>query len=83
MLGLLFQITDDIIDVTQSSDVLGKTAAKDLAANKATYVSIYGLEHSRELAEQVRTEAVAAIDTLNRPVELLRDIADFILERTS
>ena len=83
MLGLLFQITDDIIDVTQSSDVLGKTAAKDLAANKATYVSIYGLERSRELAEQVRTEAVAAIDTLNRPVELLRDIADFILERTS
>lgn len=82
-LGLLFQITDDIIDVTQSTDVLGKTAAKDIAANKATYVSIYGLERSRELAKQARAKAISAIDDLDRPVELLRDIADFILDRTS
>ncbi|HTK38082.1 MAG TPA: farnesyl diphosphate synthase [Pyrinomonadaceae bacterium] len=82
-LGLLFQITDDIIDVTQSTDVLGKTAAKDVTANKATYVSIYGLERSRELAKTARKEASAAIDDLDRPLELLHDIADFILERTS
>lgn len=82
-LGLLFQITDDIIDVTQSTLVLGKTAAKDVVANKATYVSIYGLERSRELAERARTEAVAAIDVLDRPAELLSDIADLILERNS
>lgn len=82
-LGLLFQITDDIIDITQSTDVLGKTAAKDVAANKATYISIYGLERSRELAEKARTEAVAAIDALDRPAELLRDIANLILERNS
>ena len=82
-LGLLFQITDDIIDVTQSTHILGKTAAKDVVANKATYVRVYGLERSRELAERACTEAIAAIDVLDRPAELLRDIADLILERNS
>ena len=82
-LGLLFQITDDVIDVTQSTRVLGKTAAKDVAANKATYVSIYGLERSGELAESVRTDAVKSIADLDRPVTLLNDIADFVLGRTS
>jgi geranylgeranyl pyrophosphate synthase len=82
-LGLLFQITDDIIDITQSTHVLGKTAAKDVVANKATYVSVYGLERSRKLAEKARNEAVAAIDVLDHPAKLLRDIADLILERNS
>lgn len=82
-LGLLFQITDDIIDVTQSTDVLGKTAAKDVAANKATYVSVYGLERSRELAEKARAEAVTAISDIEHSSKMLRDIAKFILERTA
>jgi len=82
-LGLLFQITDDIIDVTQSTRVLGKTAAKDIVTNKATYVSIHGLDQAREFAKGARTEAIAAINSLNRPVQLLHDIANTILERNS
>ncbi len=60
-LGLAFQVVDDILDVTQDSVVLGKTAGKDQDANKPTYVSVLGLEPAKVLAQQLRAEAKAAL----------------------
>lgn len=80
-LGLLFQITDDVLDATQTTEILGKTAGKDERAEKATYVSLYGLEKSRELAAAVHAEACRALENIERETSLLCDIADFILKR--
>ncbi len=82
-LGLLFQITDDLLDITQTTEVLGKTAGKDLTAEKATYPSIYGIEESQKLAEKVYTEAINELNNLEKPTEILREIAGFILNRKS
>ena len=82
-LGLLFQITDDILDVTASTEALGKTAGKDLTSEKATYPSFYGLEKSRELASRVHAEAAAALGEISTETARLREIADFILDRKS
>ena len=80
-LGLLFQITDDLLDVTQTTNTLGKTAGKDLTAEKATYPAIYGLQESRSLAEKVHSEACGKLENLDRQTYLLKEIADFILDR--
>ncbi len=82
-LGLLFQITDDLLDVTQTTESLGKTAQKDLAANKATYPSIYGIEGTADLAKALYNEAIACLDPIHKPTELLIQVARFILERCS
>ena len=82
-LGLLFQITDDLLDITQTTEVLGKTAGKDERAEKATYPAFYGVDGTRELAEKVHSEAVNELKSLGRPTETLRQIADFILRRKS
>jgi geranylgeranyl diphosphate synthase, type II len=80
-LGLLFQITDDLLDVTQTTEVLGKTAGKDLKSAKATYPSIYGIEEAQQLAQKVYTEAIDNLQKIERPTELLANLADFILHR--
>jgi geranylgeranyl pyrophosphate synthase len=80
-LGLLFQITDDLLDVTQTTEVLGKTAGKDLTAEKSTYPSIYGIEETGALAEKVHAEAIRELDALAKPTAILREIAGFILKR--
>jgi geranylgeranyl pyrophosphate synthase len=82
-LGLLFQITDDLLDVTATVEDLGKTPGKDARSRKATYVAIYGLDAAQERARSVYSEACAALDELKRPADTftLRAIADFILER--
>jgi geranylgeranyl diphosphate synthase type II len=82
-LGLLFQITDDLLDVTQPTEVLGKTAGKDERAEKATYPAFYGVDGTRELAEKVHVAAINELKAIERPVEILRQIADFILSRKS
>lgn len=82
-LGLLFQITDDLLDVTQTTEVLGKTAGKDIAAEKATYPSLYGIEETRQLAEKVHREAIEELNGIEKPATILREIADFILRRKS
>ena len=82
-LGLLFQITDDLLDVTQTTEVLGKTAGKDERAEKATYPGIYGIEETRARAEKVHAAAVEDLNGIEKPVEILREIADFILRRQS
>ena len=80
-LGLLFQITDDLLDVTQTTEVLGKTAGKDRQAEKATYPAFYGLEETKRLAEKVHTAACKDLEKIERETILLREIADFILRR--
>lgn len=80
-LGLLFQITDDLLDVTASVEDLGKTPGKDARSSKATYPALYGLEAARERAREVYREACAALERIEKPTALLHSIADFILER--
>ena len=82
-LGLLFQITDDLLDITQTTEELGKTAGKDAAASKATYPAVMGIDAAKRLAEQVHSEVAAAVGGLGRDSELLIEIADFILKRRS
>ena len=82
-LGLLFQVTDDLIDLTQTTEVLGKTAGKDTAADKATYPKYHGLERTVELAKALHAEAIGYVSGLDRRVDLLCGIADFVLERKS
>ncbi len=82
-LGLLFQIKDDLLDVTQTTEALGKTAGKDIASAKATFPSIRGIPQTESLATQVHSEAIESISSLNRPGDMLVQIADFILTRSS
>lgn len=82
-IGLLFQITDDVLDVVQTTESLGKTAGKDAAAAKATYPSIYGIEASKKAAEQAHRQAICALSGIALRTERLRAIAGFILNRTS
>ena len=81
-LGLLFQITDDLLDATQTTEVLGKTAGKDERAEKATYVSLYGLDKARVLAEETNAAAVGALRKVEKDTLLLENLADFILNRS-
>jgi geranylgeranyl diphosphate synthase, type II len=81
-LGLLFQITDDLLDVTASADELGKTPGKDVKSSKATYPALYGVEESREKALKAHAAACAALEQIDRPTEVLHRIVDFILHRT-
>ncbi|HEX8853563.1 MAG TPA: farnesyl diphosphate synthase [Pyrinomonadaceae bacterium] len=80
-LGLLFQITDDLLDVTASAADLGKTPGKDARAEKATYPALYGLEAARERARDVYARAGRALEEIERPTGMLRAIAGLILER--
>jgi len=82
-LGLLFQITDDLLDVTASAKDLGKTPGKDARSQKATYPALYGIESARQRALRVHQEACAALERLARPTFLLQAIADFILQRNA
>ena len=80
-LGLLFQITDDLLDATQTSEMLGKTAGKDEKAKKATYVSLYGLEKASKMAENVHAQSCLELKTIKKDTDLLCEIAGFILHR--
>ncbi|MDQ6960219.1 MAG: polyprenyl synthetase family protein [Mariprofundaceae bacterium] len=79
--GLLFQIADDILDATGSSEVLGKNPGKDAAQHKATYVSLLGLERAREIADEMRCLAVEALTPLGEKATHLTALATYILER--
>jgi farnesyl diphosphate synthase len=80
-IGLAFQVVDDILDATADSATLGKTAGKDAADNKPTYVSILGLEPSKALAEQLRQQAHDALAPFGEHALRLREIADLIVQR--
>jgi len=82
-LGLLFQITDDLLDATQSTDVLGKTAGKDEESRKSTYVSLYGIDHARVLAAETKDAAILSLSHFGERAEMLREIAAATLARTA
>jgi len=80
-IGLAFQVVDDVLDATADSATLGKTAGKDAADNKPTYVSILGLEESRALAEKLRNDAHRALMPFGDKARRLRELADLIVQR--
>lgn len=82
-IGLAFQIADDILDVTSTSERLGKTPGKDQASNKATYPSIHGIAASEVRARQLVDQAISTLSTLGRDTKVLEGIAQFIIARTS
>ncbi len=79
--GLLFQIVDDILDCTASTATLGKTAGKDEAAEKPTYVSLLGLTAARRYAEELRNDALGALAIFGERASRLTQLADFICHR--
>jgi geranylgeranyl diphosphate synthase type II len=80
-LGLAFQVIDDILDVTQTSEKLGKSAGKDIKAQKATYPSIIGLEAARKEAARLTLEARKALAPLREAAARLHELADYLLAR--
>jgi len=81
-IGLGFQIADDILDVSASSEQLGKTAGKDNKASKCTYPAVVGLEKSRQLEVELAEEAIAALEPFGARADVLRQLALALLERT-
>ena len=82
-IGWLFQVTDDILDVEESSAALGKTAGKDLAQQKATYPAIHGLERSRKIASELAAKAIEAVGPFSGRADRLREITQFLVTRRS
>ncbi len=80
--GLAFQIVDDILDVEQSSEELGKTAGKDARQQKITFPAVYGLAESKRMAEQQRLMAHEALEPFGERAQRLRDLADMIVKRS-
>ena len=81
-IGLAFQIVDDILDLTQSSEELGKTAGKDAASIKATWPAVYGLEQSRRDASWLIAEAFAAVEPFGAAADPLKSLARYLTTRT-
>jgi len=81
--GLVFQIVDDILDITASSEVLGKTAGKDVKSKKATYPAFYGVEASRQKARTLAASALEDIRDFSAAADPLRSIARFVVSRTA
>jgi geranylgeranyl diphosphate synthase type II len=80
-IGWAFQVTDDILDVEESSAALGKTAGKDIAQQKATYPALYGLPRSHEIAHELAHKAIAAMEPYGERGARLREIAEFLVLR--
>jgi len=80
-IGWAFQVTDDILDVEESSTALGKTAGKDMAQQKATYPAVYGLERSHQIANDLATKAIAELAPYTDRSTRLREIAEFLVLR--
>ncbi len=81
--GLAFQVADDLLDETATSQELGKTAGKDAASHKATYTALYGISGAREMATRLCREAIEAAKRIERDTTVLESIAWFIVERKS
>ena len=81
--GLAFQIADDVLDATATSEQLGKTAGKDAATHKATYATIHGLDEARRMAAQVCQEAIDAARRTHLETQILAETARFMIERQS
>jgi len=83
LVGLAYQVRDDIIDITSSEEELGKPAGSDLAANKSTYPALLGLQGAQQKADDLYHEALQALSTLPYNTQSLADFATFIVKRTS
>lgn len=82
-IGLAFQIVDDVLDVTQSSEQLGKTAGKDTAVEKATYPALFGIEASIKRADELIASGCAALESFGDRAATLKDLAHFLVQRKS
>lgn len=82
-LGLAFQIADDVLDATQDSHTLGKTAGKDASQDKLTYVAVHGVSRARDMAGEQVMQAITAIGSLQRDVKDLEMLAQFVVDRKS
>jgi geranylgeranyl diphosphate synthase type II len=80
-IGLAFQIVDDVLDVTQTSEQLGKTAGKDTAAEKATYPALFGIEESLKKADTLVDKALGSLDSFGLRADTLKALARFLVER--
>jgi geranylgeranyl diphosphate synthase type II len=80
-IGLAFQVVDDVLDVTQTSEQLGKTAGKDTASEKATYPALFGIEASVHKAEALVNDAFSELGSFGERAETLKEIARFLVER--
>ena len=80
-IGLAFQIVDDVLDLTQTSEQLGKTAGKDTAAEKATYPSLFGIEESTRKADALVEQACAQLDAFGKSAAILKELARFLVAR--
>jgi geranylgeranyl diphosphate synthase, type II len=81
--GLAFQVADDLLDETATSEELGKTAGKDAASQKATYTALFGIDGARKMADRLCHEAILAARSIDRDTTILQEIAKFIVERKS
>ncbi|MBN2181743.1 MAG: polyprenyl synthetase family protein [Sedimentisphaerales bacterium] len=81
-IGLCFQITDDILDISSSSEELGKTAGKDVVAVKCTYPAVVGMKKAQEIQKNLTEEAIAALKQFGKKADTLRQLAYSLLERT-
>jgi geranylgeranyl diphosphate synthase type II len=82
-IGLAFQIVDDLLDVTKTSEQLGKTAGKDAASEKATYPALFGLEESRKKADELLKGASKGLEPFDQQGDVLKNLARFLVERES
>src|ERR1700722_3894155 len=80
-IGLAFQIVDDALDVTQTSEQLGKTAGKDTAAEKATYPALFGVDESLKKADTLVSKALGSLDSFGKRADTLKSLAHFLVER--
>src|SRR5277367_2335778 len=80
-IGLAFQIVDDVLDVTQTSEQLGKTAGKDTAAEKATYPALFGIDESLKKADTLVATALSSLQSFGSRGETLKSLAHFLVER--
>ena len=80
-IGLAFQIVDDVLDVTQTSEQLGKTAGKDTASEKVTYPALFGIEKSQRKADELVDKAFAELESFGPRAENLKELARFLIER--
>jgi farnesyl diphosphate synthase len=80
-LGLAFQIVDDVLDVTADSQTLGKTAGKDAANDKPTYVTLMGIDYAQRQAQEMHQQALASIDSFGLRADALRGLAAFVVNR--
>ncbi len=80
-IGLAFQIVDDVLDVTQSSEQLGKTAGKDTASEKATYPALFGIDESIRMADELITSGCNALGSFVHRADTLKELAHFLVQR--